>query len=158
MDDFTIPRDESGNVLPHDHPNFATGKSLIRRISAEHVVFDKNRNCQRLSSALFAYDDPANHLSCDSPACIEACNEEPAAYVSTDGWLGAVVLAADKVRSIQAGIDTRIGMVPLEENPCHGGVWAKITRGRANAMLRTADWLVAIPNTAKSDQDAPLAE
>jgi hypothetical protein len=149
---FVIPLDPEGNVQPHDHPNFGPGRSLIRRISAEHIVPDKNRNCDRLSSAVFAYDEPANYLSCDSATCIEALDKEPADWVMTEGWLGALALPVDRLRQIQNNAPTKVGMVPLETNVCHGGVWAKITRGRANDMLRSSAWLVEVPNVAKSDE------
>jgi hypothetical protein len=150
---FDLPKDANGEVLPHDHPNFAGGKFLIRRISAEQIVPDKNRACNRLSSAVFAYDDPVDHLSCDSVVCIEARGKDPGDWIRTDGWIGALTLGADNVRSIQAagGASVQIGMVPLDDNPCHGGVWAKITRGRANAMLRASSWLVSIPGVEKCD-------
>ena len=92
MDDFNIPRDQNGAVLPHDHPNFGAGENLIRRISAEHIVPDNNRGCNRLSSAVFKFHDPADHLSCDSTACITALKASPIEWVSTDGWLGALTV------------------------------------------------------------------
>jgi hypothetical protein len=59
------------------------------------------------------------------------------------------------LREIQDGNVTRVGMVPLDDNSCHGGVWAKITSGRSNDMLRASDWLVPIAGVAISDQHEP---
>ena len=150
-----IPRDAKGEVLPHDHPNFGPGTSLIRRVSVEYIVADDNRGCNRLSSALYKYDDPASHLSCDSPLCIEELDKDPAAWVTDNRWIGSLTLPVDKLREIQAETEKKVGMVPLEDTECHGGVWAKITKGRADKLLRASDWLVPIDSVAVSDEHDP---
>lgn len=155
MTDGEIPRDENGDVIPHDHPNFGPGTTLIRRVSVEYIVHDDNRDCDRLSSALFKFDDPADHLSCDSTVCIEALDRDPAAWVTDNHWIGSVTLQINKLREIQAETETKVGMVPLDSNQCHGGVWGKITRGRANMLLRASDWLVPISGVAVSDEHEP---
>jgi len=157
MADFEIPRDDKGEVLPHDHPNFGPGQTLIRRIAdtSHWIVDDQNRNCRRLSSAVYKYNDPTNHLSCDSPVCIEALGHQPTAWVTSDFWVGSLTLPVDKLREIQGATETHVGMVPLEDNACHGGVWAKITSGRSNDMLRASEWLVPIEGVAISDQHDP---
>lgn len=129
-------------MTPHDHPNFAPETRLIRRISREQIVPDRNRNCDRLSSAVYAFDNPADHLSCDSATCISLLNRDPGDYVKTPGWEGAVWMTVEAFRSVERPeAPFKIGMVPLADNPCHGGVWGKITRGQANRLLKNSEWL-----------------
>lgn len=47
------PRDDDGNVLPHDHPEIKNGDGIIRRISEQFVVRDANGNL-RISSMAFS--------------------------------------------------------------------------------------------------------
>lgn len=70
MTAFEIPRDDKGEVIPHDHPLFGDGQRLIRRICDDHIVEDKNLGRNRLSSALFKNDPRNGYLSIDSEKCI----------------------------------------------------------------------------------------
>lgn len=134
--------------MPHDHPNFAAGCFIIRRVSrANHVVPDKNRGGSRVSSALYKFSHPTDHLSCDSEMCILQCGGDPATWPPSAHWDGAVIISVDDFRSVEdpKRPPYKIGMVPLVNNRCHGGVWGKITGGQANQLLSKSAWLVAIP-------------
>lgn len=137
-------------VKPHNHPNFTDEKILIRRARRDlHVAPDKNRQCDRLTSALFKYDDPAGYLSCDSHYCIVKRGKDPEQHVLQGGWDGAVQLTVAEFRSVEKhGEAFKIGMVPIRGNRCHGGVWGKIRRGQSNDLLRLSNWLVPIPGVS----------
>jgi hypothetical protein len=164
--EFIIPRGPDGEVLPHDHPSLMGAHQIIRRIDPDHqLVDDKNRGCRRLSTAVFKHGSATGHLSIDSEACILGRGREPADYVTSPRWRASVILSADAFRAVQendpdfikksatpAGPPPRwqIGMVPQDDNPCHSGVWGKITEGQSKALLKASEWLVELPNTEKS--------
>lgn len=141
-----IPVDWAGNVVPHDHANFAPEKLIIRRVSrSNHVVRDKNRGCDRLSSALYKFNDPTKHLSCDSLTCIVGAGADPAAWAPSAHWDGAVTITVTNFRSLQDPTNPyKIGMVPLPDNDCHGAIWGKITKGQSNKLISKSEWLVAL--------------
>lgn len=150
---FELPRDAEGEVLPHDHPYFANGHRIIRRIAADHVVPDGNSGGQRISSALFKCDPRHGYLSVDSEQCILGIPENPTDFVGSEPWLGALVIASDRFREENKATKTEdhwmIGMDPVDGNDCHGAVWGKITTGQSNALQRNADWLVQIEGVTK---------
>jgi hypothetical protein len=44
------PRDERGEVLPHDHNEILNDDDVIRRISQKQVIWDDNLGRLRISS------------------------------------------------------------------------------------------------------------
>jgi hypothetical protein len=140
--------EEGEEPEPHDHPNFAGNKMIIRRVSRRnHITFDKNLNSDRLTSALFKFNDPAGYLSCDSAVCVAENNFDTEAYVRSGGWDGAVHLTAQDFRATaKPGEPYLIGMAPLPGIPCHGAVWGKIGGSQSNRLLKCSDWLVGIPH------------
>ena len=134
-------------VKPHDHPNFAVDKIIIRRARRDlHVGYDNNRGYDRLTSALFKYEHPSGYLSCDSHFCIIRRGRNPVQYVRQGGWDGAVQLTVRDFRSVQRGSEVfKIGMAPLIGNRCHGAIWGRIRRGQSNDLLRLSAWLAPIP-------------
>jgi hypothetical protein len=152
MPPFVIPRDANGEVLPHDHPDLVGANRLIRRISDEYIV-PNGVGGQRLSSAVFKNDPRLGYLSLDSEKCILSGNQVPAAYVTSPVWMGALVISVDQFRSVDPATTPndawKIGMIPVTDNPCHAGVWGKITQGQSNELQRRSDWLVSISGVAK---------
>lgn len=153
MPPFVIPRDASGEVQPHDHPDLAGENRLIRRISDEYVVLDSTGGL-RLSSALFKHDPRQGHLSFDSERCILDAGKDPRAYVTSSMWMGALAISVGQVRSVDQADKPenrwKIGMVPIvPDNPCHAGLWGKVSQGRSNELQRRSAWLVAIPGVTK---------
>lgn len=144
---FAIPTDGAGNVLPHDHPVLQGDNRLIRRINEQFIV-DGAPGGRRLSSAVFKHDPRQGHLSLDSERCILDLNETPTTYVTTPIWVGALVMSAGQFRSAQQAKEGdevwQIGMVPVNGNDCHAGVWGKITTGQSNELQRRSEWLVPI--------------
>ncbi|QLC25666.1 hypothetical protein HFP57_11995 [Parasphingopyxis algicola] len=153
MCDFELPRDEDGEVIPHDHPELVDGAHIIRRISDDYVVPDHNSGGHRLSSAVYKHDPRRGHLSVDSTPCIVAKGIDPGEYVTTPQWPGALTISIENFRSIdsvnEADDRWKIGMVPVTGNDCHAGVWGKITQGQSNSLQRLSDWLVEIPGVTK---------
>ena len=129
---------------PHDHPNFADGTMIVRRVNRKnHVTFDKNLNTERLTTALFKFKE--NYLSCDSAACIAEKKLDSEKYILDGGWDGAVHLTVQDFRSTaKPGSPYQIGMAPLPGIPCHGAVWGKIGSSQSNQLLRFSDWLVPV--------------
>lgn len=151
---FALPLDEIGQITPHNHPDLSDAVRMLRGVAQRHIVPDANYGCDRLSSALFKNcPRRQDYLSFNSEACIGAAGENSAKYMSSRGWLGVVCMTVGKFRTFDPAknaADTwKIGMVPLpdEEPPdlCHGGVWGKITQGKANEIRREVGWLVEIP-------------
>lgn len=154
MSVFNLPVDSDGQILPHDHPDLSGQALIVRGVASYHIVQDHNRNCQRLSSALFKCDpNRQGYLSFSSQVCIEAAGEAPGAYVLQRNWIGAVGIAVDDFRSFDPATEVadrwKIGMVPiLDEEPpdaCHGAVWGKINESRANGIRRAVHWVAEIP-------------
>jgi hypothetical protein len=143
-----IPLDDFGEVIPHDHPNFANGEALIRRISIHHIVPTADGR-KRLSSAVFKYTDPDGYLSCDSEKCIIDLDKIPADFVMTDDWLGALIINVGIFREISSPDLPKIGMVPLSDNPCHGAVWGRINSGKSKNLKASCDWLKQIDGVDK---------
>lgn len=147
------PIGPDGDVIPHDHPDLVNGNRMIRRISEDHLVTDENRSTTRISSALFKCDPRLGYLSFDAEKCITDAGKDPAEYVQSPVWHGALIISVDQFRSFNrattAAETWKIGMVPLDDNPCHGGVWGKITKGQSNDLQRTSEWLVPIPGVTK---------
>jgi hypothetical protein len=150
---FELPISETGAVLPHDHPDLIPGRRVIRRISEDFVVVDENRGCRRLSSSLFKSDPRSGYLSVDSEHCIIECGADPQEYVTSPRWFGALILDVGEFRLVDTSTSEeslwRIGMVPLDENVCHGAIWGKITKGQSNTLQRNSEWLVEIPGIEK---------
>lgn len=153
MNPFALPVDPSGDVLPHDHPDLTDDRRVIRRISDDYVVPDQNNGGQRLSSALFKNDPRDGHLSVDFEHCILQKKMSPAAYVTDPQWFGALIIKIGDLRSVDkasvAKDRWKIGMVPVEGNDCHAGVWGKITKGQSNDLQRKSNWLVRIDGVEK---------
>ena len=149
---FVIPRDDAGNVVPHDHPDLQGDNRVIRRISEQFIVPSATGG-RRLSSAVFKNDARQGHLSLDSEKCILAIPEEPAAYVTTPVWVGALIISGTQFQAVQqpkkGDAIWQMGMVPVDGNDCHAGVWGKITAGNSNELQRRSDWLVPIPGVEK---------
>lgn len=153
MSSFTLPVDGSGNVLPHDHPDLTDDRSIIRRISEDHVVEDQNLGGKRISSALFKNDPRNGYLSVDSEHCIRQLGRDPVEYVTDPRWFGALIISVGTFRSVDKATTEaarwKIGMVPIPGNDCHAGVWGKVTTGQSNSLQRKSTWLVEIHGVQK---------
>jgi hypothetical protein len=143
---FEIPRDDDGNPKPHDHPNFDEQRRIIRRVMDKgvHIVPARDGVGRRISSAIFKNRNPTphNYVSCDSEYCIIQQGLQPADYVASSEWCGAIILTAENVRSVAREEDElAIGMWPEPENHCHGAIWGKINSRQAHQLLSMCEWL-----------------
>lgn len=139
---------------------------MLRGIAKQHIVFDANHNCQRLSSALFRNNPRRQgYLSFNSQRCVEARGEDPSGYMRSRGWIGVVSMSVAHFRTFdpaeQAADRWKIGMVPLLEeqppDPCHGAVWGTISEGRANHIRRAVNWFVEVPGVTLDETQLPAA-
>jgi hypothetical protein len=141
---------------------------MIRGVSHKrHVVWDSNRGCNRLSSALFRCSAKRQgYLSFDSEHCLLSRGEDPPTYIHGSEWDGAVVITVEHFRSFDPAQNDndrwKIGMVPLDEEeppkPCHGAVWGTISEGKANEIRRAVGWLVELPGVVLNESALPLIE
>lgn len=164
MTAFEPPVDENGQILPHDHPDLEGERRMLRGIAQQHIVYDANYNCQRLSSALFRNSPKRQgYLSFNSQRCIEAKGDDSVEYMAGRGWVGVVSMSVAHFRTFdpadQPADRWKIGMVPLPDeqppDPCHGAVWGTISEGRANQIRRAVDWLVEVPGVVLDETSLP---
>lgn len=168
MAGFVLPQDADGEIQPHDHPDLQGARRMIRGVNkAMHVVWDANKGCDRLSSALFRCSPKRQgYLSFDSEHCLVARGEDPADYIDRSEWDGAVIITVEHFRSFDPAQNDndrwKIGMVPLNDEeppkPCHGAVWGSISEGRANSIRRAVAWLVELPGVVLDETTLPLAQ
>lgn len=147
------PRDENGEVIPHDHSEIENDDEVIRRISERQITQDKNGN-RRISS--IAYKDAAKKsgMSVDFKQLIEKDGLDPREYVTTPRWTGSVLFKVSDLRQK----DFMVGYDPIEPpnpdpNPYHGEVWSEFTGNQAAKKLkRMAEWFVPIPGVNLIDE------
>lgn len=144
------PRDENGDVTPHDHAEINNEDGVIRRISEKWVVPDKDGG-KRLSSMAYKASSGQNGgMSVDLEALIVAAGVNPKVHVTTPRWVGSIRFTADGLRA--EGF--MVGYDPLEEdpphpaNPFHGEVWGDFSRARQRRMSEIAEWYVSIPEVS----------
>lgn len=141
------PRDENGNVVPHDHEGILPEHGIIRRIPEHHVVMDEKIGGRRISSMAFKPSSgPNGGLSVDLQQQIEEEGHDAKAYVTTPHWVGSIRFIAGELR----GEDFKVGFDPIElktgnqPNPYHGEVWGKFSKGKQNRLRQLCDWFVPI--------------
>lgn len=137
-------------VSPYDEPAIEPDDLLIRRVNpVQHVVYDSNRNCERLSSkAMSPSSGPDDGMSVDVEKLIIENGWNPAQFVTTPVFTGSVAFQASTARAL----GLRIGFEPLMNNICHGEVWGAkdrpnyFTKGQQTALLKGSHWYVSIPD------------
>lgn len=140
------PRDPLGRVIPHDHAGIAPSDGVIRRISDNQVVADKNGQ-RRISSKAFQGSSEINGgMSVDLERSIVDAGLDPKAFVTTPRWIGSVRFEAGTLRS--EGF--RVGFHPLPENPHHGEVWGDFSKPKKRQLQRLCVWFVPIEGVLTS--------
>lgn len=138
-------------VKPHSDNNIGDDTALIRHIcnDTNHVVYDHNRNCRRISSAAFSAtsDDPDYGMSVDLECSLVKAGLPLDAMVPPG--FGAVILPAGGVREIPllVGPDPipRDNEFGLRENPHHGQVWGvKSSKLRRRLHSLVAGWVLSL--------------
>lgn len=159
------PRDEDGNVTPHDHDGIGAGDTIIRRISSEWVVRGKNGKPRLSSLAFKPSSGPNGGMSIDLEVLILEDELSPREHVTTPRWTGSIWWPARTIRAQ----NLMVGFEPLEEdpphppNPYHGEVWSKVVKGnkrpftssQQDDLRKTADWYVAIDGVAIVEESEP---
>lgn len=135
------PRDDEGNVIPHDHPGIGPDDGIIRRVSEHHVVTDEKTGGKRLSSMAFKPSTGENAgMSVDLQAQIEEAGFDARAYVTTPRWVGSVRFRAGDLRSE----NFQVGYDPVPDNPHHGEVWGTFSRAQQRRLRQLCEWFVPI--------------
>jgi hypothetical protein len=144
------PRDESsGNVIPHDHTGIGPSDGVIRRISENQIITDKNGQ-RRISSKAFQGSSETNSgMSVDLECSIVDAGLDPKVYVTTPRWIGSVRFEAGALRS--EGF--LVGFHPLPKNPHHGEVWGEFTRLKKRTLQRLCEWFVPIEGVLTSQTE-----
>jgi hypothetical protein len=135
------PRDQNGEVTPHDHPEILANHIVIRRISEKQIVLDRAGQ-RRISSIAFKPSSGVNGgMSVDIESFIVANGHDPLTFVTTPVWKGSVSFVVELLRreTLQVGYD------PVPDNDCHGEVWGARTRGQWRRVQELAVWYVIIP-------------
>ena len=135
------------SVKPYDEDDIHPNHNIIRRINpVQHVVWDENRGCNRISSKAFSPSSGVGGgMSVDVEAKIIADHLSPHEYVTTPAFTGSVHFLASAARAL----DLWIGYDPLPENPYHGEVWNSVRPNRfSNAQKKglqnACNWYVPL--------------
>jgi hypothetical protein len=140
------PRNERGEVQPHDHEGIGNSDGIIRRVSGQQVVDDpKAKGGKRLSTAAVSPSSGGNGgMSVDIQAEIEKAGLDAKQYVTTPRWTGSILFQAGQLRNE----DFQVGYDPLPGNPYHGEVWGNFSRSRQKRLLDLSEWFVEIEGVA----------
>jgi hypothetical protein len=141
------PRDDDGQVIPHDHSEISNKDEVIRRISVHHIVEDKNGQ-NIISSVVYKASSGKNGgMSVDLKQLIEKDGLDPRDYVTTPRWMGSVLFKVSDLREMEfkVGYDPIIPPAP-ETNPYHGEVWGNFSGSQIRKLKNLAIWFVPIPN------------
>jgi hypothetical protein len=121
--------------LHTDDPTIPDAESLWRRVprTPQHLVWDGNRGCFRVSSAAFDGDEMSVALASEAgtPDLMLGSHEE----------FGVVALEAGLVRSRQQIVVRD----PLPDQPAHALVIGRKTDSVRRALARAARWVVRPP-------------
>jgi len=137
------PRNVVGQVEPHDHLEILPDDGVIRRVSEQHIVLDKDGQ-RRISSMAFSPSSPAQGggLSVDLQRAIEESGRDAVQFVTTPRWIGSVRFTAQQLRN--EGF--LVGFDPLPpDNPFHGEVWGQFSPGKKKKTCPVGSVVCAHP-------------
>ncbi len=143
------PVDGDGVTLPHDHAGLDPSDIVIRLVPRQWRVAGAQPGVWRLSSEAFQNSSDKYRgcsvliakLAAEAGISIEK-------IVASRNMLGAISVTVGQIR----GRGLKVGFDPLEDDPFHGQIWEKITRGTANTLLSSAAWSVPIADTVITDR------
>lgn len=140
------PRDEHGNVVPHDHAEIRDDDGVIRRIHPHYIVQDPKVGGKKISSmAIQKSTGPGGGMSVDLLREIVEAGLDPREFVISPPFLGAIKFTAGAFRRV----DLMVGFDPLPpENPYHGEVWGEFTKPKQRQLLGVAEWFVPLEGIA----------
>ncbi|EEE35180.1 hypothetical protein RKLH11_3856 [Rhodobacteraceae bacterium KLH11] len=140
-------------VAPYDEEEIGSDDTIIRRISPEqHVVWDDNRGCNRISKKAYSKSSGENGgMSVDIEALIVADAEDPASWVTSPRFTGSVCFSAHQIRELDliVGYDPIKDELGVPDNPYHGEVWTsepskRFSNGQQKGLLKAAEWYVEL--------------
>lgn len=134
---------------PYDEDKIDGKDRIIRRINPDqHVIWDENRNCNRISTKAFTPSSNLNGgMSVDIEALILEAEIDPLEYVITPIFTGAVEFTASSARNL----GLMVGYDPLQHNKYHGEVWGthrpnRFSKTQKRGLSEASDWYVKLPN------------
>jgi hypothetical protein len=144
------PRDASGRVIPHDHDEIAAEHGVIRRVSEQQIVVDRDGQRTLSSIAFSPSAPPRGGMSVDLEKLMQDDDIDPKAFVTTPRWIGSVIFRAGDLRNLalQVGYDPLPEMPGQPANPYHGEVWGTAARAKRKEVKALAAWYVPIPGVA----------
>jgi hypothetical protein len=135
------PRNEQGEVTPHNHSGIQNDDGIIRRVSPQFVVFDPKTGGKRISTMAIRPSRGQNGgMSVDLQCEIEQAGLNAREFVISPPWIGAIRFEAGQLRSEEF----KVGYDPLPQNPYHGEVWGNFTSARQKKLLAIGTWFVPI--------------
>jgi hypothetical protein len=136
------PRDDAGQVIPHNHREINSDHEVIRRISEEQIIEKDGRRV--ISSMAYKASTSGNRgMSVDLKQFIESDGVDPKVWVTTPRWIGSVVFIVSKLREM----DFMVGYDPIpppDSNIYHGEVWGSFTGSKVKKLKLLATWFVSI--------------
>ena len=139
------PRNEDGEVTPHDHDGILGEDRIIRRVAREWVVEKRGKKC--LSSIAYSPSSgPAGGMSVDVYELIASDGLDPVEYIKDPKHIGAVIIPVSGVR----GLGFNVGYHPMDGKKYHSEVWGGFSRGNKRKMSEMAEWFVEIPGVASA--------
>jgi hypothetical protein len=140
------PRDASGSIVPHNHAGVGPSDGVIRRISDNQIVTDKNGQKRISSKAFQGSSEPNGGMSVDLERSILEAGLDPKAYVTTPRWISSVRFEAGTLRSD----GFLVGFHPIPENPHHGEVWGDFSKAKKRRLQALCGWFVVIEGVLTS--------
>ena len=138
-------RDANGVAIPYDDEDIEAADGLIRHVHPTQLIYDDNKQCQRVSSGAFSPSQGINGgMSIDLERKLLDNGKDQLAMVPSENH-AAVRLIAGKMREL----GHQVGSNPLPENPYHGEVWisggSKSQRKRAQRSIRDTAEILRMP-------------
>ncbi|MEZ5537661.1 MAG: hypothetical protein R3F02_18835 [Thiolinea sp.] len=134
------------SIQPYDEDRIKPEDLIIRRVNPNyHIVWDENRQCNRISSKLISPSSTGSKgMSVDIEALIVAADIDPKHFVTTPVYTGSVAFPARVVRDL----GLMVGYEPIPGNPYHGEVWSspcgKFSRRQKKGLCSSSKWYVKL--------------
>jgi len=132
---------------PYDENEISAGDVIIRRINPrQHVVWDENRSCSRISSKAFSPSSgPNDGMSVDIEQLMLSDGVDPRQYVTTPVFTGSVAFSAGSARAL----GLLVGYDPLPTNPYYGEVWGgsrpnRLSQRQKKGLAEASRWYVEL--------------
>lgn len=132
---------------PYDENQIDASDTIIRRINPQqHVVWDENRGCSRISSKAFSPSSGSNDgMSVDIEQLMLSDGVDPRQYVTTPVFTGSVAFSAGAARAW----GLMVGYDPLWTNPYHGEVWGgsrpnRFSQRQKRGLAEASRWYVEL--------------